>query len=293
MNSNRERLFLKHFALASKKLEEKEEVKNNLKTQMQRVKKAALNSKKKSEIEKELNEFENSLKKVLEKENILIREQAIESEITKELREKLNSMEEKMSHMSKYNGELVNALKKEIDELEDELRAAREQKITRDGEEKKKVEKIYQGIKILKEKMQEFIDAKTAHDTRVLELEEKIKKGVSNNYLEILKLEQHLEDMEKRYEQISREGKYDKTMLEEFQEKIIALKNKIWKKKEEFTKEMAKPRLPIPPGPLPPPKFVFPRKKARHEVKFKPVELMMPPPPKPPKKSLLKKLFKK
>lgn len=296
MNPNQEQLFFKHLILASKGMKEKELAENNLKAQMQKVKSVALKKGKKSEIQRELKELEHSLKEVLEKENILIREQESESETTKALREKLAEMEVKMAGMTRYDSEVVEALKKEINELEDELHVSKQERNLRAGEEKKKVEKIYAGIAELKSKMQEFIDKKTAHDARVLELEEKIKQGVSDNYIELLHLEQHLEEMEKRYEQMAGEGKYEQTILDEFRQKIINLKNRIWQKKGEFTRKM-KPNIP---RLMPIPKFISPKKEVRHDFKFEPVEeiefkpheqLLLP--PMPPKKSIFRKFFTK
>ncbi|MBW2993401.1 hypothetical protein KY317_02410 [Candidatus Woesearchaeota archaeon] len=269
MNSDRERLFLKHFALASKRMQGRQIAQNNQKAQ--------------AKPQSKITDFQNQLNEILEKENILIKEQEEESNVTKEMKEKVTEMEQKMGHMSKYDSELIFALKKEIAELEDEIKLLKQEKLHREGDSKKQVELLYKGIAETREKMQEFISKREEHEQRVLELEEKIKQGVSNNYLELLHLEQHLENMEKKYNEFSEDSRYDQTMLDQFREKIVELKSRIWRKKSQLAE---KKEMPI----IPPPRFVFP-KKIKHELKIKPVEFM-PEPPKPKKASLLKKFFK-
>lgn len=269
MNSDRERLFLKHFALASKRMQGREIARNNQRAQ--------------AKPQSRIPDFQNQLNEILEKENILIKEHEDDSSITRELKEKIIEMEQKMGHMSRYDSELISTLKKEIAELEDEIKLLKQEKLQREGDNKKQVELLYKGIAETKEKMQDFIGRREEHEQRVLELEKKIKEGVSNNYLELLHLEQHLENMEKKYNEFSEDDRYDQTMLDGFREKIVELKSRLWRKKSKFAE---KKEMPL----IPPPRFVF-QNKIKHEVRIKPVELM-PEPPKPKKTGLLRKFFK-
>jgi hypothetical protein len=138
----------------------------------------------------------------------------------------------------------------------------------------------------LNDKMDELITIKTSHDQRVLELEQKIKEKVSDNYLEIIRVEQHLADLEEHFKSMKKK-RYDPTIIEEIRNKINQLRGRVNEKKTRMmmehitTKPIPRPRII-----MPPPESLKPM--IRHEMQHfrpqhnPPLQPMPSAPPMPP-----------
>lgn len=142
----------------------------------------------------------------------------------------------------------------------------------------------------LNEKLDELIRIKTAHDKRVLELEQKIKQKVSDNYIEIMRIEQHLKDLEEHFETIKKKG-HDRTTLKKIKGKIESLRKKAKEKKTEIAMAQFTSRqvpgtrvimqLPKPLKPM-----------IKHEMHFSPKNTL-PEPPAPPASPIAPPFIKK
>jgi hypothetical protein len=220
-NSVQMRKLAKHVLLAAKKQQDQQQSIDVLSEHVKKVKKLA----KTKTLKKAIEELEEKVNLVLEKEGkILIKEDSS--------KEQMLEMESRLNQASKRDAEMIESLRSQINELETELKNSERTRTMQTMENKQRLTSISSITFDLKDKLNQALDAKTSHDKRVLELEKKIKHKLGKNYQEIIKFEMHLNEMENKYELMRKEGKYDKSMLEEVEEKILHLRKRLFLKKE-------------------------------------------------------------
>ena len=267
-DSERLRKFMKNVVKVTKRKHEHQKAKENLGKQIEKIKTLAVKKGvKKASISRALKELEKKVEEVIEKEKLSIsRTEGISTE--------LKSMEDKFSSFTTKDIQLITALRDRIENLE--------------GERAKQIDDAVEELKL------KFIDvekAKSSRDERILELEQKIKQKVSDNFIELMKIEDQLKQMEIKYKLLKKEGKVDKKTLRAFKGKTEALKEHLFiKKKKLIEDEMEKgaPLPELPPMPKPTKKIKRTGPVIKHDVIMKPAlpEGSMPEPPQFPKESI-------
>lgn len=263
MQKEQAREFLRHVASASAKLEQAKEI------EAKAVEMPPAKHVNKGKISKAIKELESKITSIADEESKLLAAQEKGSELVEALSRQISELGGKIAEISRHDTDAIESVKAEIKILEADLLKARKiRKI--EG-----VDDLSAMISDLKAKMEQMLNAEEEHQKRVQELEAKIDRNVSNSYAEILKVENMITDMEKKYELMQKEGKYDQTALDMVREKIMVLKEKLGLKKDKLAMALAKP-VPkmLPAKPLEIPKILKPL--IRHEMRITPV------PPKPP-----------
>jgi DNA repair exonuclease SbcCD ATPase subunit len=186
--------------------------------------------------------------------------------------------------------ELVSADREKMKQLiKHAIKRSRRSEIAEDikDEVRHDTDELKTALSELNSKMDELITIRKSHDHRVLELEQKIRERVSDNYIEIIKVEQHLAELEEHFKTIKKK-RYDPTIIEEIRNKINQLRGRVNEKKTRMMMEhitTAKP-IPRPRIIMPPPESLKPM--IRHEMQHfrpqhsSPLQPMPPAPPAPP-----------
>lgn len=244
-SSPKARHFAKHVLLVAKKQKEKKQAREALTKHVKKVKRMTkAKSLKKADLAKALEELEQRVDEVLEKEGTLLVTAKKETEATQGVKSELSKVEERLNEISKRDEEVIETLRSKIRELEQELRGSERVRTMQTMENKQRLTGISSMIIDLRSRLTEMLRIKTSHDKRVEELEKKIKHKVSRNFQEMVKLEQHLNAMEEKYELMKKEGRYDKTMLEEVEDKIAELRKRLFLKKAGI--EPPEEKVPVP-----------------------------------------------
>jgi len=278
-DSERLRRFVRSVVKVSRRKQEQEKARHALGKQMEKIK--TLSEKKgvkKASVSRALKELEKKIAEVIEKEKQSIALQEKDLSKTKDIALELKGMEDKFSSFTTKDIQIIAALKEKIEQLESQ----RENQVDKAVEE-------------LKSKIRELESATSNRDKRIIELEHKIKQKVSDNFLELIKIEKQLEDMEIKYKNMKREGRHDRGVLKAFKSKIEALKQHLFVKKKKVMEEQMEKGAPLPELPeeltkmpkLKPLPESFPRLKIKHDLKIKPLPELpkMPEPPKPEEES--------
>ncbi|MBW2980969.1 hypothetical protein KY360_06135 [Candidatus Woesearchaeota archaeon] len=146
----------------------------------------------------------------------------------KRLDDKLGAVldaEKKLAAVGREDPEIVKMLKDEIIGLKDKLRAVEQERNKYVFVHKKTVEGLSKEVSDLKGKVGTYAERKIDRQRRIKELEEKIKATPVKEH-EIIAARKQLEDLERRYKQLSRRA-YGKKRLEKLKAHIDQLKGKL------------------------------------------------------------------
>jgi len=196
--------FLKHLSLAAKKLEDRELAKYGLSKHIERMKNLPARDVKKGRIEKELKILENKISQVLEKEAAMAQSQVQETQTIKGLKDMIMELENKLAVAQRER---------------DSAREANRITIARMGNM----------MSEMNEKLNRYIEHKTARERKMEALESKIKEQVkgkvqsSRGNIDYIK--QQLDGLEKRYEQMISDKIHSPENLQRLKRKIDFLKN--------------------------------------------------------------------
>lgn len=241
--------FMKHLRKASHKLQEKEKARDELKKKVSRLRKlSSKKNTKKETVEKAIEDMELCMMEVIEKEKKILHNSEENSKFNKNIQKKIDDLEEDVGNVSHYEYYSFKSLRDKISSLEEEIGHFKRYK----GD----VEEFKKKIDELKEKIDGYDAAKRERDKRVMELEKKIKSKVKGNFNEILKIEEQIKNIEKRYEEARAKG-YSKEDLAKMKFKLDSFKQKIGKTKKMSYEAPIKER----PG----------YKKIKHDIDIKPV----------------------
>ena len=227
MNPVRVKKFVKHVILAAKKQHEREQAKQNLAKQLEKVKTATTKKANKTEIEKELKKLEKKLNDVLQKEGKIISEEKKDRVMDQSLKGEIRNLEVKIKQLSDKDTQVIEMLVNQIKGLEHELRITEGARHKEATDNKFEINQLSRAIVDMRERLKQSIEQKQERDKRIEEIEKKIKEKVGKNYNEIVKLEKQLLAMEDRYELAKKEGKYDKSILEEIEDRIKIVKQRL------------------------------------------------------------------
>lgn len=311
--------FFKHVLLASKRHEDHKKAKEDLKKQIIKVKSVALTNPKKDILQLELEKLEQKLNEVLEKEGKILVATKRDDLVTESLKAEIKILENKVNDLRNVDLNILNKLKDDIENLEYQLSIKDTESRAQDNIKKNEMENINKALVDLRERIKFQIEKENERELRFQEIEQKIKNRVGKNYTEIIKIEKQLIQMEERYDKIKSEGKYDKSMLQEVEEKIHLLRQKLLMRKAGMTEEQERfvPEVKIERSHLFRKKIIPKRRLfGRHDIRIEPVKsgpeektefekksetlpelpplpTMLPKYEKPKKQGLLTKLFHK
>jgi chromosome segregation ATPase len=271
-DSERIRKFFAGVIKASKRREERNKVRSSLGKQVEKVQALASQKKvKKGIILKALKDLDKKFLELIEKENKAI---ALQSGI-----------QQKLSSFTTKDVQLISSLKEKIEQFEE-----------------KEESKINSAVTELKSKIDELESIESERNRRIFELESKIKQQVNETFVEIMRLEQDIEQMEAKYRRMKSEKKIGRKQLESFKAKIQALKGNLVSRKRRLIEEEMKKGAPLPVAPAEfkftkkpetkllqfvpreaPQEFSVPKSMIRHDVRIEPVgsEERIPQPPAP------------
>lgn len=262
---------IKHMILAAERQKNSFKQKYDLNSQIERVK-AAQPSKPK--IRKELEILESKIDEVIEKEGKIMFASQMENTVSLDLKKEIQRLESQINDLKEKDTDVIGSLKDEISLIKQSYQY--ERSINR-----LELENTSKAIIELRERIKKFVESREERDKKMDEIERKIKDRVGKNYGEILRIEKLIKDMEQRYDLIRKQGKYDRSILEEVEEKIRTLKQRLIMKKagvpeKEFVPEIRikeQPSLIIKKETVPLRKKLF----VRHDMQIKPIEeLKMP-----------------
>ena len=282
LNNYEAKRLIKHMILAANNQEEHLTVKQELNRQMNKIKNVSVAKSNKLEIKKELEKLEEKLNEVLEKEGKLMFTAQFENTVSQDLKKEIQKLESQVSDLKEKDTDIIDSLKDEISLIKQSYQY--ERSINR-----LELENTSKAIIELRERIKKFIESREEREKKMEEIESKIKDRVGKNYGEILRVEKLIKDMEQRYDLIRKQGKYDRSILEEFEEKIRTLKQRLIMKKAGIPEKGFVPEIRIKEQPsLIITKETIPLRKrlfVRHDMQIKPVEELKMPhelPPLPP-----------
>ena len=260
-DSEKLRKFIKHVVKVSKKTQSKIKAKENLGKHIDKIKTLAVKKGvKKTALTRALKELEKKIAEVIEKEKESLALQKKDLSKTDSISDDLKSMEQRFSSFTTKDIQLINSLKQKMERVESQ----------RD-------EQIDKAVEELKLKLNEMQANKTDRTEKILELEKKIKEKVSDNFIELMKIENQLEQMELKYRQMKQEGKHNRKTLSNFKEKIKGLKYNLFVRKQKLMQEEMRKGAPLPQRPKIPKfskkqiKREIPKGMIRHELKLEPI----------------------
>ena len=256
-NLDKVKSLLKHASSTSKKIEQSSVEKKELEKQVKKIQTIATRKGvKKETINKTLEELQNKINQIL-------------------------SSEGKFLVVQERDERLIQEINAHIQDMGDKF-----------NENQQKIQGITSSVNELRTKLNQALEIKKQRDERLKELEEKIKAGVDKNFQEILKIEQHIDDLEEKYYSLSNLEKSDSVALRKIRNKIDELKQILEAKKEHYAKKSKIPLPIIKTKPLP--KRHFHKKpEVRHKMHIVPIPEIPREKPMPSKKPLFKKMFKK
>lgn len=110
--------FLRHICIASKKHKEKEEARQDLSNQLNKIKKISLDKKaKKNTVEKELDSLNKKIDMVLQKEGVFLKNISMDEDIIRKLKHKVNSLEKNLSTVKEERDLAINSKNNEVKDL--------------------------------------------------------------------------------------------------------------------------------------------------------------------------------
>lgn len=259
------RRFFKSIIKVSKRRAERDNLKNSIGKNIEKLRSLTEKKKaKKGQIAKALREIEAKISEVLEKERQSFSNQSQENSQIRGISSELFSMERKFDTFTTRDITLINSLKERIEQLEN----------SKQGEVQKAVDE-------LKMKIDELESMESDRSRKIMEFERRIKEQVSDSFVEIMKIERMIEEMEIKYRKMKGEGKHSREALSEFKYKIDSLKENVFDKKKQIVQEQMRKGAPIPLLPdfskpmLMPPKPEqrqrMPRKMVRHDIHLTPI----------------------
>ena len=231
--SHKLRKFFKHVLLAAKKQEEQEKAKQGFERHITKIKRLVSNKAGKESIIQAIEDIDDKLNDVLDKEGKLISTSLEDSALSKELKLKVSEIENRLNEIGDMDIKLIESVKKQILSLENELSQYK-------NENKKDIDNIINYIPYLKSQLNELIAAKEEREKKMLELEEKIKRRVSINHDEIMRLEKQIAEFESKFDRLAESGIYDSSILNALRNKITKLKQKLFMRKAGISHEQEK-----------------------------------------------------
>lgn len=226
--------FYKALAVAARRMEERKLARKLFEEQLKRVKRIVSIGIPQKELKKELERLEERLVEIVRKEGLLLTAQELGQ---REIEERLAALERKLSAISERDLKRIEQLQRNVLALENELKK-REQ--IHGKEMLKRSESIKEGIISIKGRINELIRARKIREQRLAELERKIRESIQGNYVELLKIERELSDIDERLEALASKG-IAVSFIQKLKAKIVAFKQALAKKKRALA-----PKLPVP-----------------------------------------------
>lgn len=276
------RSFVRNVIKVAKKRQEKEKIKSELGNHIEKIKNLAVKKNiKKTTVSRALKELEKKISTLIEQEKQTLELQRKDIAKTNKIDSDTESMQKQFRLFSEQDVRMIDELRNRIKQIEE----GKGSQITRMADE-------------LKSKLNEIENSRAEREKRIIELEKKVKKSVTDNFIELMSIEQQLANMEIQYKKMKHEGKYDKGIIRAFKDKIQALKEHLFVKKKNLVEEQMKKGAPLPVNPKEFKKKEIYRdiqkhnhikNRIIHDVRIKPVEGAMPLPPHPENEQLFSK----
>lgn len=153
----------------------------------------------------------------------------------RQLSEELEVLSQMLGGISDMQGQLLRKEDEQAAEVKRELRELKlKLSLVQSGDLSRKLDRIGFLITELTTRVNNYVDIKTDRERRVEELERKIKEQVSVNYRELQKLEQSVEALQEKYNELRESGKYSREHLSAVEKKLDELRLSVLKKKEQI-----------------------------------------------------------
>ena len=143
----------------------------------------------------------------------------------------------------------------QIKGFENELKTLEKDKEHETGQNRRKIDEIYNLINAVNERVNKLVELKTERERKIKELEHKIKTESDTNQQEILRMEERLGETEQRYNKLKQQRKFSPTHLERIRRSIESFKRILAEKKTGAKEPSLFPEIPQP-------------VKTRHTLKF-------------------------
>ncbi len=231
------RRFLGHLASAFSAAQKREQAKEEIKKNLTRLKTLDISSN--SQLKKEIERFENQIA-------VLMRQGGMSLGLPKEKDAHIELQEEVArlrAGLEKFEMQLMEVMREEGIILQDnEISKGSYHKlksgITKLHEELKRAKQDTDKINVLNSTVEDLRDKVTIlaerrkHDTkRHREIEQRIRQKEQENKNQIKETAAQIRDLERKYSQLKKSGKYDQTSLQRIQSRIDFLKRKLYEKR--------------------------------------------------------------
>jgi chromosome segregation ATPase len=198
LNTGRLKAFMRSVAASQKKIKEKELARENLRKHIEKLQKIAVQKNpSQTNLRQNLAEVENKVNDLMWKEAKLFRTSLYEERTVSELRRKIAALEEQLMIKDSEKANLIKFNRDNIKELTNTINA-------------------------LKQRMGSYLDSKAERDRKMAELEEKIQKQV-----ETKALNERMEELEKKFGELSQREDYEENDILRVKEKIDQLKTRM------------------------------------------------------------------
>ncbi len=242
MNSDKIKILLRSLQKASAKLEEKEKAKQEMYTQVDKLKRlSSRKNVKKETIGREYDALLNTLNKVIEKEKKIINYQHYGTKLTKQFEgkvladesdkntmlEDIKALEEKLLKIAEQDTKIITELNSKIAELENKL------------SDKKDLQEKVDTLKQSLNKIQSGITESSDREKRIEMIENKIKDKVYQDSIRLKRIVGFIRKLEQRYAELKSKGMESKEpkRMKRLKERIDTLKDK----HEDIKKGLPKP----------------------------------------------------
>lgn len=179
---------VRHLCIVTKKHEDRELAKQRLKQQLQKVKQVSLLGKKRWVIEEELKRLENKIADVLTKELEILRLGREDSTTIRGLKDRIVRLEFQLDEARSYKGLELSS--------------------------NEKIEQLNNALSEMKEKLDSLVKTKQGRKRE--------RKKVKTS-----KLKSKIKELEKKYLQLKKEGKFSEAQLSRLEQRINLLKSRV------------------------------------------------------------------